>query len=157
MKGNWQLVLVTGDSGRRCHPRELPVTISQPPVTLSPFLSPSGDGNDLASFVKAAGGANPVRDIRSSTLRAGAQLRKFQHAIICPPHSLPALRWFTLGYTHNSMVQNFSLFSSAQVAEADSCSRPAPVSCWFCRIDRPLHSGSHNGCCGNARRISSRM
>src|ERR1044071_7945714 len=122
MKGNWQLVLVTGDSGRCCHSRELPVTISQPPVTLSPFLSPSGDGNDLASFVKAAGGANPVRDIRSSTLRAGAQLRKFQHAIICPPHSLPDLRWFALGYTHNSMVQNFSLFSSAQVAEADSCS-----------------------------------
>ena len=43
-------------------------------------------------------------------------------------------------------------------AQADFGSRPAPAFfCSFRRFGRPLHSGSHNGCCGNDSRISSRI
>src|SRR5205814_584829 len=50
------------------------------------ILCPSGDGDDLASFIKAASGADPVRDVRGGTLRAGAELREFEHAIVSAAH-----------------------------------------------------------------------
>ena len=58
------------------------------------------DGQDLASLIVAARWANPVRDIGSGALRAGAELGKFHDTVIRPTHALAALRWLTLGNTH---------------------------------------------------------
>src|SRR5258708_2098201 len=59
-----------------------------------------GDGNNLAAPVKTAGRAHPVWHVRRRALRAGAQLRQLQNAVISSPHTLAALRRFTLGYAH---------------------------------------------------------
>jgi hypothetical protein len=71
----------------------------------------SGSGRDrenLASLVKAARGADPVRHVGSRALRAGAELRKFQHAVVRPAHALAALRRFSFWNAHkiqfNSLV-----------------------------------------------------
>jgi len=58
------------------------------------------DGKDLAPLVIAASGTDPVRDIGSSALRAGAELGKFHDTVIRPTHALAALGRLTLGNTH---------------------------------------------------------
>jgi len=49
------------------------------------------DGNDLPAFIKTASGADPVRDIRSRALRAGAELRHLHGAIVGSTHPLTAV------------------------------------------------------------------
>src|SRR5438270_581317 len=71
-------------------------------------LCRSFDRDNVASLIVAAGGADPVRNIGGGTLRAGAQLRQLEHAIVGPPHPLAALGRFTLGYTHNFKVLIYS-------------------------------------------------
>jgi hypothetical protein len=48
------------------------------------------DGQDLATLVKAACRADPVRNGGLAALRAFAQLRQFQHAVVGAAHALPA-------------------------------------------------------------------
>jgi hypothetical protein len=48
------------------------------------------DGQDLAALVKAARRADPVRNGWLAALRAFAQLRQFQHAVVSAAHFLPA-------------------------------------------------------------------
>src|SRR5262249_38330244 len=57
------------------------------------------DRDDLASLVKPARRAHPVRHIRRRTLRTGAQLRQSQHAVVGAAHPLTALGRFTFGDT----------------------------------------------------------
>jgi len=49
------------------------------------------DRDHLTALVIAAGGAHPMGAIRSGTLRASAELRQFQHAVVSSTHALPAL------------------------------------------------------------------
>src|SRR5438552_13343208 len=68
----------------------------------------SGDGldrQDLAALVEPAGGTDPVWNVGGGALRAGAQLRQFQNAVIGPAHALTTAGWFTLGDTHNFLLQ----------------------------------------------------
>jgi hypothetical protein len=58
------------------------------------------DSHDLATFVKTARRANPMRNVWFGTLRALAQLRKFKNAVVSAAHFLPACGWFTLWDTH---------------------------------------------------------
>jgi len=48
------------------------------------------DAQDLAALVKAARRADPVGNGGLAALRAFAQLRQFQHAVISAAHALPA-------------------------------------------------------------------
>src|SRR2546423_10499978 len=116
------------------------------------------DGHHLAALVVATGGTDPMRNIRSRALRAGAQLRQFEHAIVCPAHALAASGGFSLGYTHKFAFYNFNLFNAAQADDKSSLAlAPVDSRAGACGPEsRPRHSGSHNGCCGNARTISSR-
>ncbi len=59
-------------------------------------------GHDLAALVIAAGRADAMGPVGRRALRAGAELRQFQHAVVSPTHTLTALRWFSLGNAHIS-------------------------------------------------------
>src|SRR5207247_1814098 len=59
-----------------------------------------GHGHDLPALVIPASRTYPVWDIRSGTLRAGAELWQGHHAVVSPAHTLAALGRFTLGDTH---------------------------------------------------------
>src|SRR5688500_9148192 len=48
----------------------------------------------------AACRAHAMGSVRGRALRAGADLREFQHAVVCAAHTLTALRWFSLGNAH---------------------------------------------------------
>ena len=55
------------------------------------IMGPSGSGghgDNLAPFVVAAGGANPVGHVRGRTLRTLAELRQGEHAVIRATHAL---------------------------------------------------------------------
>ena len=61
--------------------------------TLRELTEKSGarrDGQDLTALVKTARRADPVGNGRLAALRAFAQLRQFQHAIVSAAHALPA-------------------------------------------------------------------
>ena len=64
------------------------------PIQISPakqnFLCARRDGQHLAALVKAARRADPVRNGRLAALRAFAQLRQFQHAVVSAALTLPA-------------------------------------------------------------------
>ena len=56
-------------------------------------LEPSGSCchcDDLAPFIIAAGGANPVWHVRGRALRTRTKLRQSQHAVIRAAHALTA-------------------------------------------------------------------
>jgi len=67
---------------------------------LKRILFACGDADDLPAFIKAASRADPVRDVGFATLRTGAHLRKFEHAIVGPAHTLAASGRFAFWYTH---------------------------------------------------------
>jgi hypothetical protein len=48
------------------------------------------DGQHLAAFVKATGRTHAVRHRRRVALLAFAQLRKLEHTVVSPAHTLPA-------------------------------------------------------------------
>ena len=131
------------------------------PRVLDKKLSGScGNRNDLAPLVKSARRANPVRNVGSCALRAHAELGQSHHAVIRAALTLAAFRRFSFGYAHKSIIQlNFSLSNSAQVD--GSCLDSPELVLFFALPNslagKPRHSASHNGCCGNSRRISSRM
>jgi hypothetical protein len=77
-------------------------------------LCSGSDRDNLASFVEAAGRANPVRDIRSRALRAGAELRKFEHAVVSPPHPHAAFRRFSFRNAHK-FASSMSQFQFVQL------------------------------------------
>jgi hypothetical protein len=49
-----------------------------------------GDGQNLTALVKATGRTHAVRHRRRVALRAFAQLREFEHAVVSAAHTLPA-------------------------------------------------------------------
>jgi hypothetical protein len=58
------------------------------------------DTQNLAAFVITARRTNPVWYIRRGTLRANAQLRQFQHAVVSAALTHPAFRWLTFWDAH---------------------------------------------------------
>src|SRR5262245_15738442 len=77
--------------------------------------------NYLTPLIIAAGRTNAVGNVGSSALRASAQLRQLQDAVVRAAHPLTAFGRFSLGNTHISSrkVQNFSLFNSDHAVEPD--------------------------------------
>src|SRR5260221_11642762 len=67
------------------HPQVVPVR-----KHLLNQLCSGSDGKDLTSFVVAAGWADPMRNIRGRTLRAGRELRQRQNAVVNSSLPLPA-------------------------------------------------------------------
>ena len=65
------------------------------------------NADDLAAFIKATSRANPVRDVGRGALRAGAELRQFQHAVVGTAHALPAPGWFTFWNAHKILDLKF--------------------------------------------------
>jgi hypothetical protein len=61
---------------------------------------------DLAAFVIAAGGADPMRDIRSRALGTSAELRDGHDAIVSAAHALAASGRFSLWDTHIIVLLN---------------------------------------------------
>jgi hypothetical protein len=54
-------------------------------------LGPRLDRDNLSSLVKAASRANPVWNVRRGALRASAQLRQSQNAVVGAAHPLAAV------------------------------------------------------------------
>ena len=63
-------------------------------------IGSGSDGDHLASLVITAGRADPVGHIGCRALRAGAELRQRQHAVVSAAHALAALRRFSLWNAH---------------------------------------------------------
>ena len=78
-------------------------------------LSSGSYCKDLTSFIIAAGGTDPMGHIRSTALRAGAQLGQGHDTVIRPAHALAALRWFAFGDTHILLNSCFLLLYSDSV------------------------------------------
>src|ERR1051325_11996209 len=68
--------------------------------------------DDLAPFVKPARRTHPVGNIRGGALRAGAELRQFEHAVVGTTHPHAALRRFSFRNTHK--LANSIQFDSIQ-------------------------------------------
>src|ERR1043166_5496421 len=78
-----------------------------PQSTLNPQPSPNSEksrarryGQDLSPLVVTTSGTNPVRHIGRRALRARAELRQFEDAVVRAGHANSAFRRFTLGDTH---------------------------------------------------------
>jgi hypothetical protein len=69
----------------------LPVASTQnSKLKIKNFSSARRDSQNLTAFVKAAGRTHAVRHRRRVALRAFAQLREFEHAVVSAAHTLPA-------------------------------------------------------------------
>ena len=87
------------DNGKRvCFVRSRARCLIEP--KLGQRLAQSLDRYDWAPIIIPAGRTYPVRHIGCGTLRTGAQLRQFEHAVVSAPLTLTAVRRFAFRYAH---------------------------------------------------------